>query len=504
MISPTSNFTYDSLYRLKTAEGREHTGLNNDTQQYGEEWINKHFSLVSDSNALANYTRTYQYDKGNNLYEINHTGDQNFTRTMRVDTASNRAVPDTMTGDFTTYFDENGNCSKLEHVDTVEYNYRDNISKAIVIQRPVDIPDDAEYYIYDSSGNRVRKITIANNQKIEKIYLSGCEIKRITSLDGSLTHLERFDHHVMDDTSRIAIVNRWTVDLIQLENDSVVNAADPDILKTRYQFGNHLGSASLELDHEGSIISYEEYFPFGGTSYVIATSDKEVKRKEYRFTGKERDEFTGLYYFGARYYAPWIGRWMSADPKRENEDGLNLYAYVRGNPVTMVDPNGEQAELTYNTVYLEKLVDKILTQENNKQLLDAILEKAQSSTPSDKVASRTIGQRVINAGKTIGKVGIYATSAVALDKVLVGPGLENELNGGMSEKLLGKSNVFGSSQYEYKNGKPSTENVPANVLKDKGISFKSNVDLKNIGSGYFSEDAKKTEVSNIIKMRHII
>ena len=77
----------------------------------------------------------------------------------------------------------------------------------------------------------------------------------------------------------------------------------------RYQFGNHLGSASLELDDQAQIISYEEYYPYGSTSYQAVRSQTEVSLKRYRYTGKERDEESGFNYQRARYYAPWLGRW---------------------------------------------------------------------------------------------------------------------------------------------------------------------------------------------------
>jgi RHS repeat-associated protein len=72
----------------------------------------------------------------------------------------------------------------------------------------------------------------------------------------------------------------------------------------RYQFGNHLGSASLELDEQAQIISYEEYAPYGSSTYQAVRSQTETA-KRYRYTGKERDEESGLYYHGARYYAAW-------------------------------------------------------------------------------------------------------------------------------------------------------------------------------------------------------
>ena len=116
----------------------------------------------------------------------------------------------------------------------------------------------------------------------------------------------------------------------------------------RYQHVNHLGSAVLELDDQSGIISYEEYFPYGSTSYQAVASQTDLP-KRYRYTGKERDEENDLYYHGARYYAPWLGRWTACDPAGP-ADGPNLYGYVRGSPVARLDDTGTQSrgsEITF-------------------------------------------------------------------------------------------------------------------------------------------------------------
>jgi RHS repeat-associated protein len=56
----------------------------------------------------------------------------------------------------------------------------------------------------------------------------------------------------------------------------------------------------------------------------------QVQQKRYRYTGKERDDSSGLCYYGARYLAPWLTRWISPDAAGA-VDGLNLYVYVDNN-----------------------------------------------------------------------------------------------------------------------------------------------------------------------------
>ena len=189
------------------------------------------------------------------------------------------------------------------------------------------------FYVYDASGQRVRKVwEKAPGLTEERIYLGGFEIfrKHGGPIGANTATLERETLHVMDDKQRIALVETRTL-------DTAGNDQAPRQL-IRYQFGNHLGSASLELDEQAQIISYEEYAPYGSSTYQAVRSQTETA-KRYRYTGKERDEESGLYYHGARYYAAWLGRWTSCDPSGI-DDGTNIYAYTGNNPVNTVDPNG--------------------------------------------------------------------------------------------------------------------------------------------------------------------
>ena len=158
--------------------------------------------------------------------------------------------------------------------------------------------------------------------------MSSFEIYREYNGDGETVEVERETLHVMDDEQRVALVETRTQG-----NDPAPGQV------VRYQMGNHLGSVSLELDDEARVISYEEYHPYGTTAYQVGRSEAEVSLKRYRYTGKERDEETGFSYHGARYYIPWLGRWLSTDPN-ELSDSINLYPYVSGQPTIHIDANG--------------------------------------------------------------------------------------------------------------------------------------------------------------------
>ena len=164
------------------------------------------------------------------------------------------------------------------------------------------------WFVYDASGERVRKVQVntSGSTRRERIYLGDWEVWRERSGSPMEVQEERETLHVADDTGRICLVETLTID----DGDPV---APPTSIQ-RYQHGNHLGSAALELDEDAAIISYEEFHPFGTSSYAANDSGIEVSAKRYRYIGKERDEETGLYHLGARYYARWLGRWTAADP----------------------------------------------------------------------------------------------------------------------------------------------------------------------------------------------
>ncbi len=335
-VDPKSEYTYDALYRLIEATGRAHESLANKNQQQPGNFDKlPSMPAISNAEALINYTLSYQYDQAGNLNQIHHAStNANWTRDMIVANNSSRAVEQNTNGTITPnqvddYFDHNGNQIQMDGINALHWNYRNNIAH---VEKTSQLH---EYYVYDSSGQRVRKITENTSAAIshyqETIYLGSLEIhrKHNDSIGDSPTE-ERYTLRISNDEGQVANREHWTVGSPPSE------VSNPQV---RYQLENYLGSASMEVDEQGLIISYEEYFPYGGTSFIAGKSAAEVSLKRYRYSGKERDDLTGFYYYGARYYAPWIGRWLSADPAG-TVDGLNLYAFVGGNPVIGRDTTG--------------------------------------------------------------------------------------------------------------------------------------------------------------------
>ena len=104
-----------------------------------------------------------------------------------------------------------------------------------------------------------------------------------------------------------------------------------------------LGSTSFVIDTLTSeLLERITYQPYGATEADFRPTDWGSFREPYRFTGKEDDSEVGLAYFGARYYAPALQRFISPDPKVIHQLGgdQNPYAYVSGNVTAAVDPNG--------------------------------------------------------------------------------------------------------------------------------------------------------------------
>lgn len=332
-VSATGRYEYDALSQLVQAEGREHPGQ----QPAAGDPVLLRLTHPNDMDGLQRYRETYAYDPAGNILQMAHQplggAGSGWTRRYLYATDSNRLLATSLPGDdehehSALYpHDPAGNMVAMPHLAAMDWDHASRLIHA-------DKGGGGDvYFTYDASGQRVRKVYEHSGLREERIYLGGWEVYRKTDIAGTEPELklERETLHVLDGERRVALVETKTVD---------VGAGQfTPVPRLRFPLENHLGSAAMELDEDGDVISYEEYFPYGGTAFHASDDTVEVSAKRYRYTGKERDEETGLAYHSARYYAPWLGRWIAADPAGL-AGGFALFSFGVQNPLRFIDPDG--------------------------------------------------------------------------------------------------------------------------------------------------------------------
>jgi RHS repeat-associated protein len=140
------------------------------------------------------------------------------------------------------------------------------------------------------------------------------------------------------------------------ETDAVKNPTDkaPTITPIYFYHPDHLGTSTFLTDANGAAYQFFLNLPFGET--MAEQRPSTYFATNYKFNGKELDEETGLYYYGARYYDPRISIWYSVDPLAEKYPGVNPYVYCLQNPVNMIDPDGRDVIFWYVT-HLEPITN---------------------------------------------------------------------------------------------------------------------------------------------------
>lgn len=347
-VQAQSNYTYDSLYQLICAKGRKTVDAG---QNPGlPELI---IPCPIDPGRLLNYTEHYEYDKGGNRTELRHVSDKNpFKQLIRVDPRSNRALPwneGEDEPDFERNFDENGNLQCLLPGAQPMIWDAHNQLQGMTNVRHSTAADDGEWYRYNAAGERAVKFT--------------SQLARAVTHKRVVHYLPGVEMRTTDDGEELQVIcvplARGSVRCLHWVK-GIPNDIDCDQL--RYTVDDHSGSCVLEVDKYAAIISQEGYYPYGGTAWWAARSRVDADYKTIRYSGKERDS-CGLYYYGFRYLAPWLGRWLNPDPVG-NADGLNLYTMVGNNPVAYTDPQGHRKKPINKDIHLiwvgdsaEKLAD---------------------------------------------------------------------------------------------------------------------------------------------------
>ena len=450
IVEPKSDYTYDALYRLTTAKGREHIGQTSNNRPEHRPELKPHYDFndstrihPNDSQAMRNYTEAYEYDSVGNILQWTHSASGgSWTRAHLHAADSNRLLRTSLPGDnnFATYdYDAHGNLTRMQHLSSMRWDFEDQLAATSRQVRADGGTPEITYYVYDVGGQRVRKVTENEaapgqtpSRKQERIYLGGYEIYR--EYNGAAIKLERDTLHVMDDKQRIALIETRTI-------------ANPDdnspTQLIRYQLTNHLGTATLELDGQAQLISHEEYYPYGNTSYQAVRNQTETP-KRYRFTGKERDEESGLYYHVARYYASWLGRWINPDPS-SLIDGPNVYRYAGDNPIMLKDPSGMYGinDLNKDLGRVNRVMGVLIPQMGMVQaatssitapLTEAITGKTQKQE-GEQVRSLSIPERVEAATESL--IAVTPVAPIHRASKATGQAIGQAIKGTISKKQAG-------------------------------------------------------------------
>jgi RHS repeat-associated protein len=334
-------FTYDPLYRLLSATGREC-----DTSIGVKPWDDT--PKCQDVSLTRGYKEVYRYDAVGNMTQLDHTaGSGGFVRDFTLVPGTNRLQSMAVGGSSYAYkYDVNGNMVRENRSRHFEWDHSDRM-RAFRNQVSGSEPSVHVQYLYDADGQRMKKLVRKQNGRIIEVTVYIDEIfEHRRQVKGGVTKANS-TLHVMDDESRIAM-KRVGSALDTNDNSPAV----------QYQFGDHLGNCNVVVNADGTWINREEFTPYGETSFGRYAA------KRYRFTGKERDEESGLNYHGARYYASWLGKWVSCDPpltigsgktldmaqtKRSSRQpvqssDLNVYLAFNNQPNRYVDIDGANAE----------------------------------------------------------------------------------------------------------------------------------------------------------------
>lgn len=344
-------FEYDPLYRLVRANGRvcKDIGVPRglaDLARCGACAVpySGGLPVPNQDNApelTERYVETYGYDPLGNLLELGYTAASgNWTRRFGMGglppekwaSAPNNRMTSLAQGAevYSFTYDPNGNMTGQNTDRHYAWDHADRLVGFSVSSAGSPHASVEARYLYGADGMRVKKWVRTNGTGVGEstVYIDGVFEHHRWQQGGQLQ--ENNWLHVMDGEQRIALVRA---------GPAHPDDAGPDIL---YHLGNHLYSSAVVVDAVGKWINREEYFPYGETSFGS------FARKRYRFTGKERDEESGLGYYGARYISLGLAHWLSPDPLlisgHEKANGLpeasSPYAAFRSSPVVYVDPNG--------------------------------------------------------------------------------------------------------------------------------------------------------------------
>jgi len=366
-------FSYDPLYRLTFASGREGTSVDTprawqDVSQNGFNWSGApNRTPLNAKDATQIYSETYEYDPSGNILRLAHSsGWSRYFGYGGLTPQQWRASVDTFlagggaVGGSGNQLSSMGNA--VDQATTHVYDAAGNMTREYTnrwlmwdhsdrmigfTDRPAGAaPTLEQFCLYDGDGNRVKKRVRTGGGTSTAVFIGDLFEHHSWRDTGDPNLRQTTLVHVMDDAGRIALARVGDVH----DGDG-----GPPV---QYHLADHLESSTIVIGGAAAtsdeFINREEYFAYGETSFGS------FGRKRYRFIGKECDE-SGLRYHQARYYAPSLCRWVSPDPAG-SVDGSNTYLYCRDNPLRYTDASGlQEEELRAATEAIQGLANLLTT-----------------------------------------------------------------------------------------------------------------------------------------------
>jgi len=300
--SNTRSYQYDDLDRLTRADN------------------------IPDSGAYTSFT--YQYDSIGNMTYKSDVGYMAY---------GNNAGPHAVTsaGSKNYEYDENGNMissgtgGMSPNNRTMQYDVENRLTRVVN-----SMGGGQTEFTYDGDGGRVKKsLRGAAEGGDETIYV-GSLYEESTESAGMMPFGSTIKH-IFAGSNRVCTVKSYQM------GPGGGMPGGGEVTTFSYFHSDHLGSSNIITDETGAIAQRLEYAPYGKTTVDVKYSS--FTGVNYKFTGKEEDASTGLYYYGARYYDPEIGRFIQADTivaRPGDPQDLNRYSYARNNPLVYTDPSG--------------------------------------------------------------------------------------------------------------------------------------------------------------------
>ena len=386
-------YQYDKVNRIRKADYSVHNG-----------------STWSSSN--ANYDLSnISYDENGNINELNRYG-FNMTTAAQMDQLSYTYLSNRLqqiedsytTSDFSNIdaedtqfgYDVNGNLisDSNKGFSNVVYDYR-NMPVEVLFGIPVDlILDNITYSANETveASNSIEANTVTVTNTADITFASGVEIilnpgfhaqsgsifesiidENLIGQGGSPDQDDisfnyddqglRVKKSVPDHNTEFTYIRDYDGNTFAVYNVSGsllyhnLNAGGESFGKNVYYEGiyyyikDHLGNIRVTIDQNGNVASYNDYYPFGLQMEGGHSGNVGLTHDKYKYSGKELDEESAInqYYFGARYYDPSIGRFLTTDPLALSSPALSSYNYCANNPMLIVDPNGLKGYINNET-----------------------------------------------------------------------------------------------------------------------------------------------------------